>query len=466
MVIAIVLILLALGSVLFYFLSPWQLTPLASNWGAIDDTILISFWVTGFVFLAVTGFMAYAIIRYRYKADRRASYDPENKKLEFWLTVVTTIGIAALLAPGLLAWGRFVSVPDDAHQVAVLGSQWHWQFRYPGQDGRLGRVHPRFIGPENPLGIDPEDARGQDDLIVDRPVMYLPVDRAVQLVMTSRDVIHNFMVPNFRAKMDALPGQMSQFWFTPTEIGQYQSTCAQLCGVGHFAMRADVHVVDDDAFQQWLGQWPTFAEFSASRSGNAEAGRAAYAQCQACHGPSGQGNADLNAPALAGLSDWYIARQINNFRSGARGTEPGDQFGAQMIPFANMLDARAIRDVSAYIETLSARPVEPTISGNARRGARLYRTCANCHGSQGEGRWTTNAPRLAGVNDWYLVRQLEYFRDGVRGRHPEDMYGNQMIDMSQHLVDEQAVRDVVAHINTFPERQMDGANTALASLED
>ncbi|MFU8876691.1 MAG: cytochrome c oxidase subunit II [Wenzhouxiangellaceae bacterium] len=466
MVIAIVLILLALGSVLFYFLSPWQLTPLASNWGAIDDTILISFWVTGFVFVAVTGFMAYAIIRYRYKAGRRASYDPENKKLEFWLTVVTTIGIAALLAPGLLAWGRFVSVPDDAHQVAVLGSQWHWQFRYPGEDGQLGRVHPRFISPDNPLGIDPDDPHGQDDLIVDRPIMYLPVGRPVEMVLSSRDVIHNFMVPNFRAKMDALPGQMSHFWFIPTEIGQYQSTCAQLCGVGHFAMRAEVHVVAEDEFEEWLGQWPTFAEFQASRSGDAEAGRTSYATCQACHGQNGEGNADLNAPALAGLSDWYLVRQLENFKSGARGTDPEDQFGAQMTPFADMLDAQAMRDVSAYIETLPASPAEPTISGNARRGARLYRTCANCHGSQGEGRWTTHAPRLAGMNDWYLVRQLEYFRDGVRGRHPEDPYGSQMIDMSQYLVDEQAVRDVVAHINTFPTSPSDDATAAVTSPEE
>ena len=89
MAIAIALIVLALGSVLFHFLSPWYFTPIASNWGAIDSTIAITFWVTGFVFVAVSLFMAWAVIRYRYRASARAAYEPENKKLEWWLLVVT-----------------------------------------------------------------------------------------------------------------------------------------------------------------------------------------------------------------------------------------------------------------------------------------------------------------------------------------------------------------------------------------
>lgn len=465
MAIAIVLILLTLGSVLFYFLSPWQLTPLASNWGAIDDTVLISFVVTGIVFVAVVAFMVYSIIRYRYDANRRASYDPENKKLEAWLTGVTTIGIAALLAPGLITWASFVRVPDDAHQVGVIGSQWHWQFRYPGDDGRLGRVHPRFMKPANPLGIDPDDPHGQDDLIVERPVMYLPVDKPVELVMTSRDVIHNFMVPNFRAKMDALPGQMSHFWFTPTETGEFQSTCAQHCGVGHFAMRARVHVVEQEAYDAWLSEQATFTELNALADGDPEAGRAQYAPCTACHGSQAAGNPDLNAPALTGLDPWYIVRQLENFKSGARGSHEDDQYGQQMKPFANMLDATAMRNVAAYIGTLSHDPAEATVDGNVRRGQRLYRTCANCHGSEGEGRWTANAPRLAGAHDWYLVRQLEHFRDGIRGRHPGDMYGSQMIDMSQNLVDERTVRDVVAYINTLSAQSSTSADSSIADTE-
>jgi len=449
MAIAIVLILLALGSVLFYFLSPWHLPPLASNWGAIDTTILISFIVTGIVFVAVIGFTSYAIIRYRFDANRRASYEPENKKLEFWLTLVTTVGIAALLAPGLITWARFVSVPEDAHRVAVVGSQWHWRFRYPGQDGKLGLVHPRFVGHDNPLGIDPTDPAGSDDLIVDRPVMYLPVNRPVELMLTSHDVIHNFMVPNFRAKVDALPGQMSRFWFTPIQQGTFQSTCAEHCGVGHFAMRAQVNVVSGSEFNQWLSTLPTFSDLQAESGGDPEAGRALYAVCASCHGQNGQGNKTLNAPALTGLSDWYIVGQLRNFKNGLRGANPEDQYGAQMTAFALTLDEQGMRDVAAYIDELPERRVENEAHADAQRGRRLYRTCAFCHGRDGMGRWQHNAPRLAGMDDWYLVRQLNNFQAGIRGGHPRDQYGSQMVDMSQFLADDRSIREVVSYINSL-----------------
>ncbi len=449
MAIAIALILLTLVTVLFYFFSPWHLTPLASNWGAIDDTVLISFWVTGIVFVAVAGFTAYCVIRYRYDERRRASYEPENKKLETWLTIITTIGIAALLAPGLFVWADFVRVPEDAHRVGVVGSQWHWQFRYPGEDGELGRVAPRFVSEANPLGIDPDDPQGRDDVVIESPLLYLPVDRPVQMVMTSRDVIHNFKVPNFRAKMDLLPGQMSYFWFKPTEIGEFQAVCAQHCGVGHFAMRARVVVVEGDEFDTWLAAQPTFSERLARAPGDPGAGEQRYLTCVACHGPDGRGNRDLNAPALVGLPAWYIERQLNNFRKGARGEHEADEFGPQMVPFARMLDHQAVRDVAAYLGTLPVDSPEQTVSGNVQRGQRLYRTCANCHGQLADGRQAAQAPGLTSIDDWYLIRQLSNFRSGVRGRHPEDLYGSQMIDMTQFLVDDKDVRDVAAYINTL-----------------
>src|SRR3989338_6318855 len=112
MALAIVLILLVVGSVLFHFLSPWYFTPIASNWGAMDDTISITLWVTGFVFVVVNLFMVYAVIRFRYRKDRRAAYEPENKKLEWWLIGVTTAGGAALLAPRLFVWGEIVNGPE------------------------------------------------------------------------------------------------------------------------------------------------------------------------------------------------------------------------------------------------------------------------------------------------------------------------------------------------------------------
>lgn len=462
MAIVIALIALVVGSILFHFFSPWNLTELASNWGAIDLTVAISFWVTGIVFTAVVGFMAWCIYRYRYDPNRRAGYEPENKKLELWLTVATMIGIAALLAPGLIVWDSFVQVPDDAHKFEVLGQQWHWSFRFPGEDGEFGRVHPDFMSGDNRYGLDPEDAAGHDDVLVQTPLVYLPVDRPAHVHLRSRDVIHNFMVANFRAKMDALPGQMSYFWFTPTRTGEYHAVCAQHCGIAHFAMRARVRVVEQEEFDSWLAAQPTFGQLLARPPGDPQAGQAQYAVCATCHGPNGEGNPDMNAPKLTGAGRWYVERQLGNFRSGARGAHEDDTFGQQMVPFAATLpDDKAVRDVAAYLASLPDQPAVRTFGGDYQRGQRFYRTCAACHGQNGQGIQALNAPRLAGVNDWYLARQLRNFRNGVRGRHTLDMYGNQMVDMAQHL-DDRTIEDLVTYISLIPAEM----STDLARAED
>ena len=147
---AVVLILLVVGSILFHLLSPWTFTELASNWGMVDLTVDITLYVTGFVFVAVNLFMAYCVIRFRHKKDARATYEPENKKLESWLTGVTAVLIAVMLAPGLFVWADFVDVPDEAHVVEAVGQQWHWTYRLPGEDGKLGEVDAERITNENP----------------------------------------------------------------------------------------------------------------------------------------------------------------------------------------------------------------------------------------------------------------------------------------------------------------------------
>src|SRR5262245_43438708 len=117
MALAIALILLVVGTVLFHFLSPWWFTPIASNWTTVDETVNVTFWVTGIVFVAVNLFLAYAVLRYRHRKGHKAHYEPENRKLEWGLTLVTSVGIAAMLAPGLAVWAKFVTVPPDASTV-------------------------------------------------------------------------------------------------------------------------------------------------------------------------------------------------------------------------------------------------------------------------------------------------------------------------------------------------------------
>jgi len=451
MAIAITLVLLVIGTVAFHLLNPWWFTPIASNWGLMDDTVNLTFWVTGAVFVAVNLFMAYAIVRYRNRKGReqRAEYQPEYKKLEWWLTGLTTVGVAALLAPGLVVWAKFVTVPEEATVVEAIGQQWTWNFRLPGDDGALGTVDQSLIAPDNPFGIDANDPKGRDDVLVASPELHLPLDRPVKLLLRSNDVLHNFTVPQFRVKMDLVPGMVTFMWLTPTRTGRFEVLCQEMCGVGHFVMRGAVVVDGPDDYQAWLSRQPTYSQVSSRPAPNAVAGRTAFATCTACHGVNGEGNPAMNAPKLAGQPGWYLERQLRNFRHGIRGAEPGDAIAGQMRAIAVTLDDAVIHEVVAHVASLPDEHPQATVRGDTARGKELYATCVYCHGAKGEGVWTTNAPRLAGMNDWYLARQLRGFKGGLRGRHPEDYYGAQMALIGPSVSDDAAIDDLLAYINTL-----------------
>jgi cytochrome c oxidase subunit 2 len=450
MVLAIVLVLLVAGSLLFHILSPWYFTPIASNWTAIDDTISITFWVTGSVFVAVNLFLAYCVVRYRQKKGSQADYEPENKKLEGWLAGLTTVGIVAMLAPGLIVWAKFVEVPKDAAVFEALGKQWHWSYRFPGKDGVMGTVDARYISDKNPFGINPDDPFGRDDVLVSSPEVHLPIGKPVKALLRSVDVLHDFAVPQFRVKMDLVPGLVTYAWFTPTRTGKFDLLCEELCGTAHFTMRGKVVVEEDLAFQEWLSSYPTFAQSLSRVAGDADAGRPLYVVCSACHGAQGEGNLAMNAPKLSGQGDWYLKRQLNYFKHGTRGAHDKDVYGKQMAPMAATLaDDAAMNNVVSYIKTLPDQPAQPTLKSDATKGRHLYVTCGSCHGADGRGVQATNGPRLAGMSDWYMVTQLKNFKQGIRGAHPKDLYGPQMASMAAILADDQATSDLVAYINTL-----------------
>ena len=451
MAFVIAIIFLVVISVVFHLLTPWWLTPIASNWGTIDDTINITFLVTGFVFVVVNLFMAYAVYRFRYNRKRRSQYEPENKKLELWLSVITAVGVAGMLAPGLFVWADFVSVPEEADTVEIIAQQWQWSFRYPGEDGVLGIADTRFITPDNPFGIDPDDPSGLDDVLVDSQEMHLPLDRPVRLLLRSKDVLHNYAVPQFRVKMDMIPGSVTFLWLTPTRSGTFDILCEELCGIGHHIMRGTVVVEAQQDFDTWLAEQVTYGDTLAQLAGDAEAGQTRYALCGTCHGVQGEGNPVMNGPKLAGQEPWYLRRQLTYFKSGVRGGETDDQYGVQMAPMAATLATdEAMNDVIAYIQTLEDEPAVTTISGNVERGRKLYRpTCAICHGTEGDGVWSVSAPRLVGMSDWYLKRELQNFKTGQRGKHSSDEFGFQMTSMVSALANEQDINDVVAYINTL-----------------
>jgi cytochrome c oxidase subunit II len=261
--VALVLVLLVVGSVLFHLLSPWWWTPIASNWSYIDQTLIITFWITGVAFIAVVLFMAYCVFRFRHHPGRRAAYEPENKKLEWWLAVGTGIGIAAMLAPGLFVWKDFVTVPQGASEVEVVGQQWMWSFRLPGKDGRLGISAIRKASIDNPLGLDPNDPKGRDDVIIEGGELHLIVGKPVKVLLRSLDVVHDPYVPQMRAKMDMVPGVVTYYWFTPTRTGTFEILCLELCGIGHPDMRGTIVVEEESDYVAWLKEQPTFAQLSA-----------------------------------------------------------------------------------------------------------------------------------------------------------------------------------------------------------
>ena len=263
LIVALTFVLIIVASVAFHFWSPWWWTPVASNWGGMDDTILLTFWVTGVVFIAICLFMAYCIWRYRYQKDRKAEYKPEDKKLEFHLTWLTTLGVIAMLAPGLVVWHKYVTVPEDALNVEVVAYQWGWKYRLPGEDGILGKTDIKFINDENPFGLNLDDPNGKDDLLVDNGDLHLQIDKPVKLLLRSLDVIHNFYVPQFRAKMDMLPGLVTYYWLTPIRTGDFEALCVEFCGVGHYAMRGRVFVDEKKNYNQWLAQQITFEKMLA-----------------------------------------------------------------------------------------------------------------------------------------------------------------------------------------------------------
>jgi cytochrome c oxidase subunit 2 len=260
MYVAIGIALLVIGSILFHLLSPWWMTPIASNWGSIDHALMITLYICAVAFVALNLFMAWAIWRYRHKPGNRAHYEPENARLEKRLTYWTAIGIAGMLAPGLLAWNKYVTVPDNAAIVEAVGQQWQWSFRYPGGDGVLGSTEISHVTPDNAFGINPRDPYGRDDILVETNELHLPLDRPVKMVLRSKDVLHDFYVPQFRAKMDLVPGIVTYFWMTPTVAGSFDILCAELCGVGHHTMRGTVVVERPAEFDRWLSEQMTFAQ--------------------------------------------------------------------------------------------------------------------------------------------------------------------------------------------------------------
>lgn len=255
---AIVLVLLVIGAVILTVSGTLWLPALASNWGAIDTMLVITLIVTGVAFVVLNLILAYIVFRYRARDGQKATFFADDHKLERNLVLITALGIVVMLGPGLFVYSEFIHLPQNALVVEVLGQQWRWSFRYPGIDGKLGRVNPKLFA-QNAVGIDLNDPAAQDDIVISGPLR-LPLHRPILVEIRSKDVLHSFYVPGFRVKMDAVPGLVTRLWFTPTKLGTFDLLCAELCGVAHFQMKSKIIVTSPEDFEQWLQQQPTVAQ--------------------------------------------------------------------------------------------------------------------------------------------------------------------------------------------------------------
>ena len=177
-----------------------------------------------------------------------------------------------------------------------------------------------------------------------------------------------------------------------------------------------------------------------------------YDTCEPCHGATGAGDQSLGAPSIAGLPQWYLEAQLTKFRNGLRGAHPSDAEGMRMRPMARSLNLEGdVASVAQYVASLPPRPAPVTLAGgDPTAGATKYTTvCVVCHGADGLGLEVMGAPTLVNQADWYMIRQLEKFKNGQRGADTLDIQGQQMAAMSSMLEDHQAMLDVIAYIRTL-----------------
>ena len=246
------LLLVVLGCVYLFLAHPYWFPAGASSLSdLIDHQFKIALWVFGVLF--VIGHLILVWVLSKKPAAGTASRG--SWRLEVTWTLAVTIIFFWFNISGDHLWSSMMSPAKQFGQVhvEVTGAQFQWYFRYAGPDGLFGRTDAvKFSKPEegNPLGIDPADPAGRDDIL--STAMVVPVDHTVQLHLRAQDVIHSLFIPAMRFKQDTVPGMEVLSHFTPTKIGVYEIACAELCGLGHYRMRAVVRVVSEEEFAAWL----------------------------------------------------------------------------------------------------------------------------------------------------------------------------------------------------------------------
>jgi cytochrome c oxidase subunit II len=240
----------------------------------VDNMLKITIVITGIVFVITQIVLFWFAYKYQESDKRKAYYYPHNARWEMLWTAIPAIVLTVMVGFGLFYWFRITGeAPDGAMQVEVTGSQFKWEFRYPGKDKVLGKKYFKAIneGENNPLGQLWEDSTNKDDIYITGDAMHLVVNKPVKLIINAKDVIHDVGLSHFRLKMDAVPGTPTTMWFTPTKTTAqmkkdmddpdfvFEISCDQMCGQGHYKMRGTIVVESQEEFDFWMAkQKPKF----------------------------------------------------------------------------------------------------------------------------------------------------------------------------------------------------------------
>ncbi len=247
---AVIIWILTLGSVSLFFVKKWWFpTGISEHAPALDRQFMLTIIVVGIAFTAAQIGLGYMVWKYRDTGNsERATYSHGSSKLEVIWTMVTAVIFIGLAVMGQSVWAslRFNQAPPGSFQVEVVSQQFQWNFHYAGTDGVFGRTDPKLIDDSalNFIGIDETDPNAKDDSV--HSVLAIPVNRPVELMLRSKDVIHNFWVPQLRFKQDLVPGMVIKVHFTANTPGKYELACAELCGQLHFKMKSYLLVLPEE----------------------------------------------------------------------------------------------------------------------------------------------------------------------------------------------------------------------------
>ncbi len=224
----------------------------------IDSLISWVHWLMLALFVGWGIYYLYVLFRFRKGANPTATYQDAKGKASKYVEIgVVVVEAILLLGFSIPMWANRVdNQPSEAEStvVRVVAEQFAWNFHYAGADGVFGKTDPNLIdAAANPLGLDRSDPAGRDDITTINN-LYLPVDKAVILKLTTKDVIHSFYLPYMRVKHDTIPGQEIPVSFMPVQTGKSEIGCAQLCGLGHYRMRGFLHIQTQAEFDAWLAE--------------------------------------------------------------------------------------------------------------------------------------------------------------------------------------------------------------------